>query len=161
VGEGDDVDYLEHLAREFGVRRNVTFAGRVSDEELPLLYNACDAFILCSREDRGRRGILAEGFGMALVEASSCGKPVIAGRSGGVPDAVVEGITGLLLDPCDSDAVAAAIIKVLREPDLAKTLGANGREWVEAEMNWTRAADEFARVMEKFFPQVASDKEAV
>ena len=86
---------------------------------------------------------------------------MIAGRSGGVPDAVVEGVTGLLLDPCDSDAVAAAIIKVLREPDLASTLGTNGREWVEAEMNWTRAADEFARAMEQFFPQVASDEEAV
>jgi phosphatidylinositol alpha-1,6-mannosyltransferase len=162
VGEGDDLDYLERLAREFGVRENVIFAGRVSDEELPLLYNACDAFIMCSREERGRRGILAEGFGMALVEASACGKPVIAGRSGGVPDAVVEGVTGLLVEPCDSDAVAAAIVKVLLEPELAKVLGANGRKWVEAEMNWTRAADEFERAMEKFFPQIVSGaKEAV
>ncbi len=162
VGEGDDVDYLERLAGEFGVRENVAFAGRVSDEELPLLYNTCDAFIMCSREDRGRRGILAEGFGMALVEASACGKPVIAGRSGGVPDAVLEGVTGLLVDPCDSDAVAAVIVKVLREPDLAKTLGTSGREGVESQMNWTRAADKFAQAMEKFFPQVVSGhKEAV
>jgi phosphatidylinositol alpha-1,6-mannosyltransferase len=161
AGEGDDLDYLEQLVRELGIQENVIFAGHVSDEELPLLYSACDAFIMCSREDRSRRGILAEGFGMALVEASACGKPVIAGRSGGVPDAVVEGVTGLLVEPCDSDAVAAAIVEVLREPELAKRLGANGRKWVEAEMNWTRAADEFGRAMEKFFPQVASDKEAV
>jgi phosphatidylinositol alpha-1,6-mannosyltransferase len=162
AGEGDDLDYLERLAREFGVRENVIFAGRVSEEELPLLYNACDVFIMCSREDRGRRGILAEGFGMALVEASACGKPVIAGRSGGVPDAVLDGLTGLLVDPVDSDAIAAAIIKVLGEPGLANTLGANGRKWVEAEMNWTRAANEFAWAMEKFFPQVVSShKEAV
>lgn len=162
AGEGDDLDYLERLAREFGVRRNVVFAGRVSDEDLPLLYNTCDAFVMCSREDRGRRGILAEGFGMALVEASACGKPVIAGRSGGVPDAVLEGVTGLLVDPRDSDAVAAAIIKVLREPALANTLGTGGRKWVEAEMNCSRAADEFAWAMEKFFSQVVSGhKEAV
>jgi phosphatidylinositol alpha-1,6-mannosyltransferase len=161
AGEGDDLDYLERLAREFGVRENVIFAGHVSDEELPLLYNACDAFVMCSREDRGRRGILAEGFGMAFVEASACGKPVVAGRSGGVPDAVLDGVTGLLVDPYDSDVVAAAITKVLREPGLAKTLGANGRKWVEEEMNWTRAADEFARAMERFFPQVVSVKEAV
>jgi len=167
AGEGDDVNYLERVARECGVGANVIFAGRASEEELPLLYNACDASILCSREDRGRRGILAEGFGMALVEASACGKPVIAGRSGGVPDAVREGVTGLLVDPGDSDAVAATIMKVLREPGLAKKLGANGREWVEKEMNWTRAADEFAETMEKFFPRVvfggvfSGSKEAV
>jgi phosphatidyl-myo-inositol dimannoside synthase len=162
AGEGDDLDYLEQLAREFGIQENVIFAGHVSDEELPLLYNACDAFVMCSREDRGRRGILAEGFGMAFVEASACGKPVIAGRSGGVPDAVCEGVTGLLVDPRDSDAVAAAIVKVLRDREFANRLGANGRQWVETEMNWTRAADEFARAMEKFFPPVVSgDKQAV
>jgi phosphatidyl-myo-inositol dimannoside synthase len=155
VGEGDDVGYLKQLARELGIRENVIFTGRVSDEELPLLYNACDAFVLCSREERGRRGTLAEGFGIALVEASACGKPVIAGRSGGVPDAVWNGVTGLLVDPVDSEAVAAGIVKVLQDREFAKQLGINGRQWVETEMNWARAADEFARAMEKFFPQVA------
>jgi phosphatidyl-myo-inositol dimannoside synthase len=162
VGEGDDLDYLDRLARECGVRESVIFAGRVSDEELPLLYNVCDAFIMCSREDRTRRGILAEGFGLALLEASACGKPVIAGRSGGVPDAVQDGITGLLVNPVDSEAVAAAMIKVLRERGAAKTMGDNGRKWVESEMNWTRAADEFEQAMKKFFPQVFfGGKEAV
>jgi phosphatidyl-myo-inositol dimannoside synthase len=159
VGEGDDLDYLDRLARECGVRENVIFAGRVSDEELPLLYNACDAFIMCSREDRTRRGILAEGFGLALVEASACGKPVIAGKSGGVPDAVQDGRTGLLVNPEDSEAVAAAIIKVLREPGVANTMGESGRKWVESEMNWTRAADEFEQAMKEFFPQVFSGSE--
>ncbi len=161
VGEGDDLVYLDGLARESGVRENVIFAGRVSDEELPLLYNVCDVFIMCSREDRTRRGILAEGFGLALLEASACGKPVIAGRSGGVPDAVQDGITGLLVNPLDSEAVAAASIKVLQEPGLANTMGENGRKWVETEMNWTRSADEFEQAMKKFFPQVFSgSKEA-
>lgn len=161
VGEGDDLEYLDRLAREYGVRKNLTFVGRVSDEELPLLYNACDAFIMCSREDRTRRGILAEGFGMALVEASACGKPVIAGRSGGVPDAVQEGITGLLVNPTDTAAVAAAIIRILREPGLANALGNNGRKWVEREMNWNHAAGEFERAMERFFPCAFSDSEEV
>jgi phosphatidylinositol alpha-1,6-mannosyltransferase len=155
VGEGDDVGHLHGVARGCGVEANVIFAGRASEEDLPLLYNACDAFVMCSREDRGRRGILAEGFGMALVEASACGKPVIAGRSGGVPDAVQEGVTGLLVDPSDSDALAAAIIRVLREPGLANRLGTNGRQWVEKEMNWSRSADEFACAMETFFPRVS------
>jgi phosphatidylinositol alpha-1,6-mannosyltransferase len=117
---------------------------------------------MCSREDRTRRGILAEGFGIALVEASACGKPVIAGRSGGVPDAVQDGLTGLLVNPVDSEAVAAAIVKVLREPCLANTMGENGRKWVETEINWTRAADEFEQAMKNFFPQVFSgSKEAL
>jgi len=156
AGEGDDLRYLDSLARECGVRANVIFAGRVSDEDLPLLYNACDAFIMCSRADQSRRGVLAEGFGLALVEASACGKPVIAGNSGGVPDAVQDGITGLLVNPVDSEAVAAAIVKVLREPGVADIIGENGRKWVEREMNWTRAADEFERAMKKFFPQSIS-----
>ncbi len=161
VGEGDDLDYLRRLARECGVQNNVVFAGRVSDAELPPLYNACDAFIMCSREDRTQRGILAEGFGIALVEASACGKPVIAGRSGGVSDAVQDGITGLLVDPVDTEQVAAAIIKVLLEPGVAKVLGNSGRQWVENEMNWTRAADEFHEAMAQFFPGVVCDgKEA-
>jgi phosphatidyl-myo-inositol dimannoside synthase len=162
VGDGDDLDYLDRVARECGVRDSVILAGRVSEDELPLLYNACDVFVMCSREDRTRRGILAEGFGLALVEASACGKPVIGGRSGGVPDAVRDGITGLLVDPNDPEAVAAALLRVLREPGLAKTLGRNGRVWVEREMNWTRAADEFEQAMEKFFPQATKlRKEAV
>ena len=152
VGDGDDLDYLRRLASECGVQKNVVFAGRVSDDELPLLYNACDAFLMCSREDRSPRGILAEGFGIALVEASACGKPVIAGRSGGVPDAVQEGVTGLLVNPVDAEEVAGAIIKVLREPDVAKVLGNNGRKWVESKMNWGRAANEFEQAMEQFFP---------
>ena len=162
AGEGDDLDYLERVAREYGVRENVVFAGRVPDEELPLLYNACDVFVMCSRADQTRRGILAEGFGLSLIEASACGKPVIAGKSGGVPDAVQDGVTGLLVNPVDVEAVAAAMVKVLREPEVASIMGENGRAWVEREMNWTRAAQEFEQALGKFFPQMfRGDKEQV
>lgn len=161
VGDGDDLDYLHRLAAECGVEKNVKFAGRVSDAELPILYNACDAFIMCSREDRTPRGVLAEGFGIALTEASACGKPVIAGRSGGISDAVQNGVTGVLVNPLDIEEVAAATINVLGEPSLAKALGNNGREWVEKEMNWDRAADEFQRAVEQFFPSdLSGSKEA-
>ena len=161
VGEGDDLGWLQGLAHEYGVRDNVIFAGRVSDAQLPLFYNACDVFILCSREDRTRRGLLAEGFGIAIVEASACGKPVIAGRSGGIPDAVQDGVTGLLVDPQNVDQVAEAMISLLQNPQLAQALGANGRRWVEAEMNWARAADEFQQAMEQYFPAYCRTREAV
>ncbi len=160
VGEGDDLNYLNRLALEYGVQKNVIFAGRVPDAELPLLYNACDAFIMCSREESTRRGILAEGFGIALLEASACGKPLIAGRSGGIADAVQDGITGLLLNPVDFREVATTIVRLLNEPDLAKQLGENGRRWVENEMNWTRAAEDFQRAMDFFTGTSPNGKEA-
>jgi phosphatidylinositol alpha-1,6-mannosyltransferase len=69
-----------------------------------------------------------------------------------VPDAVQEGITGVLVDPVDSEAVADAILSLLRQPDVARIMGENGRRWVESEMNWARAADEFEQALRKFFP---------
>jgi len=152
VGDGDDRSYLQRLATECGVSNNVIFTGHVADADLPLLYNLCDAFIMCSREDRTRRGVLAEGFGISLVEASACGKPVIGGHSGGTTDAVQHGVTGLLVDPVNAEEVANTILQVLREPELRQRFGENGRLWVESEMNWTRAADEFQRAMELYFP---------
>ena len=77
---------------------------------------------------------------------------MIAGRSGGMTDAVQDAVTGLLVNPLDTEEVAAAIIKLLREPGVARVLGNNGRKWVQSEMNWTRAADEFQQAMGQFFP---------
>jgi phosphatidyl-myo-inositol dimannoside synthase len=145
VGEGDDLEY--RLARECGVREHLVFAGGISDQELPLLYNCCDAFIMCSREEHSRRGVPAEGFGLALLEASACAKPVIAGRSGGIPDAVLDGITGLLVKPTDRESVSRALIEIFRDPGMARSLGENGRKWVLDEMNWNRAAQEFDRAI--------------
>jgi len=112
-------------------------------------------FVMCSRAERSRRGILAEGFGIAFLEASACNKPVIGGNSGGVPDAIRDGITGLLVDPNDADGLAGKILRVLREPDFAAELGRNGRQWVESEMNWDRAARELSAALDRFFPAVA------
>src|SRR5208282_5617208 len=152
VGSGDDIEYLDALAREFGVRKNVVFAGLVSDADLPLYYNACDVFVMSSREERNRRGVLAEGFGIAFLEASASGKPVIGGNSGGVPDAIRDAITGFLVDPNDVDELASKILLVLQEPALAAELGRNGRRWIESEMNWDRAACQLSAALDRFFP---------
>jgi phosphatidyl-myo-inositol dimannoside synthase len=149
VGQGDDLGYLDRLAHECGIREHVRFAGGISDKELPLLYNCCDTFIMCSREERSLRGPLVEGFGLALLEASACAKPVVAGRSGGIPDAVLDGITGLLVNPADPESVSRAVIDVFRNPGMARTLGNNGRRWVIDEMNWDRAAQEFHQALGK------------
>jgi phosphatidyl-myo-inositol dimannoside synthase len=149
VGQGDDLKYLDRLARECGVRDHVVFAGGVSDGDLPLLYNSCDVFILCSREEHSRRGMLGEGFGLALLEASACAKPVIAGNSGGIPDAVLDGVTGLLINPTDPESVSRAVIEMFRNPGMARSMGDNGRKWVIDEMNWDRTAQRFHLVLEK------------
>ncbi|MFZ0910913.1 MAG: glycosyltransferase family 4 protein, partial [Candidatus Acidiferrales bacterium] len=151
VGGGDDLAHLEQLAEECGVRNNVIFPGDVSDAELPLFYNACDVFVMCSREERSRRGLLVEGFGLSFLEASACGKPIVAGRSGGVPEAVRDGVTGLLVNPIDPEAVAEGIVKLLKERKMAQHLGANGRQWIQDEMNWERAAEEFQQAVLRIF----------
>ena len=126
VGEGDDLGYLSRLAASMACRRTSSLPGACQTPNFlcsttPAMPSSCAA-----AKSAARRGILAEGFGIALVEASACGKPVIAGRSGGIADAVQDGVTGLLVNPVDTEEVASAIVRLLREPDLAKRLGENG-----------------------------------
>jgi phosphatidylinositol alpha-1,6-mannosyltransferase len=143
AGSGKDDSYLYKVAQEVGVTQHVKILGRVDEADVPLLYNCCDVFIMCSRQERTRRGILAEGFGIVFLEASATGKPVIGGLSGGIPDAVRDGVTGLLVDPHDPSAIAFAILRLFCEPELARSLGRNGRKWIEEQMTWDRAAAQF------------------
>ena len=89
----------------------------------------------------------AEGYGLVFVEASLHGKPLVAGRSGGIPDAVIDGETGLLVDPLDPGDIADAITRVLGEPDLAARLGSAGRRRVLEELSWPRYSEQFARLL--------------
>jgi phosphatidylinositol alpha-1,6-mannosyltransferase len=99
------------------------------------LYNAADIYVGVSRQAQGTR---IEGFGVALAEAAACGLPVIAGRSGGLAEAVQDGETGLVVDPTDTDAVAEALGRVLGDQLLARRLGQGGRKAVETYYNWDR-----------------------
>lgn len=134
VGDGPFRQELERLAFEVGVRKHVIFAGRVSDEELPEMYALCDVFVMASREKPEACDV--EGFGMVYLEAGATGKPVVAGRSGGVGDAVVDGETGVLVDPLCPDAIASSIEMVLKNPDLAIRMGNNGRQRAVREFSW-------------------------
>ena len=77
-----------------------------------------------------------EGFGIVFLEAAACGKASIGGRSGGIPDAVLDGKTGLLVDPLRIDAVAEAIVHLLAQPEEAERMGRQGRERILAELQW-------------------------
>lgn len=148
VGGGDNRSRLELLARKVGAYGKVIFAGPLPHEELPPYYAACDIFVMLSREVRTRNGgTLCEGFGIVFLEAGGCGKPVIGGRTGGIPDAVLDGVTGLLVDPNDHNAVVKAIVSILKDGDLAHRLGSQGRKRAEREFTWDDTAEKVTDVI--------------
>ncbi|MCP4642754.1 MAG: glycosyltransferase family 4 protein [bacterium] len=133
VGRGPCLQAIVHEATRLGVRDQLLMPGKVSDETVAALYALCDVFVLPTGSGGGGQ---VEGFGLVFTEAHAHGKPVVAGRSGGVVDAVLDGETGLLVDPDDPDAVADAVIRLLEDPALAHRLGEQGRARVESELNW-------------------------
>lgn len=146
AGVGSRRDALQALVTELGLGDAVRLLGLVPDQDLPALYNAADLFVLASR----RHDLLVEGFGISCVEASACGLAVIGSRSGGIPEAVREGETGLLVDPDDPAAVAAAAVRVLEDDALRRRLGAAGRAAVEGYFNWDRVTADLLRIDREF-----------
>jgi phosphatidyl-myo-inositol dimannoside synthase len=146
AGVGSRRDALAALVAELGLADAVRLLGFVPDADLPALYGAADVFVLAS----GRHGLLVEGFGISCVEASACGLPVIGSRSGGIPEAVREGETGLLVDPDDPSAVAGAAVRLLQDEALRRRLGAAGREAVERYYNWDRVTADLIRIDREF-----------
>jgi phosphatidylinositol alpha-1,6-mannosyltransferase len=142
VGSGEEQEALEAEARALGVADRVRFLTDVPDRDLPALYNAAEIYVGVSRLMEQR----VEGFGISLAEASACGLPVIAGRSGGIPAAVRDGETGLLVDAERAEAVAEAVARLLDDPGLRARLGAAGRRAVESHYNWDRVTRDLARI---------------
>jgi phosphatidylinositol alpha-1,6-mannosyltransferase len=138
VGDGPYRSKLEKLVDETGVRAAVRFTGGVPWAELPAHFDAGNVFAMPCRTRR--KGLDVEGLGIVYLEASATGIPVVAGNSGGAPDAVLEGETGYVVDGRDVEAVAASIIKCLEDRAAARAMGAAGRAWVEREWTWDGAA---------------------
>lgn len=146
VGDGPQRRQLESLATDMGVRENVIFAGRVGAEDLPEIYALSDVFVMPSREQLETCDV--EGFGLVFLEASACAKPVVGGRGGGIPDALVDGVTGLLVNPHDSEDIASTLTRLLTDSDLAMRLGQQGRLRVVKEFNWARVGDRVQGILE-------------
>ncbi|MFJ2861660.1 glycosyltransferase family 4 protein [Kitasatospora sp. NPDC087314] len=134
VGGGPYRADLEKLADARGVRDSVRFTGSVPWEELPAHYGAGDVFAMPCRTRRG--GLDVEGLGIVYLEASATGLPVVAGDSGGAPDAVLEGETGYVVPGGSSAAAAERIVRLLRDEELRRRMGAAGRRWVERSWRW-------------------------
>jgi phosphatidylinositol alpha-1,6-mannosyltransferase len=136
VGGGPDRPRIERLARETGVAADVVLAGSVPHDELPQWYAAGDVFAMPCRERLG--GLDVEGLGMVFLEAAACGLAVVAGASGGSPDAVRAGRTGFVVDGGSAAEVAHCVAGLLADPERAAELGRGGREWVLADWTWER-----------------------
>ena len=134
VGGGPYLSTLQRLARENGVADSVVLTGSVPWAELPAHYDAGDVFAMPCRTRRA--GLEVEGLGIVFLEASATGLPVVAGRSGGSPDAVLEGETGYVVDGTSVSEVADAIAGLFDDPDRRRVMGAAGRDWVEREWRW-------------------------
>ena len=145
VGEGSYRKSLERLVDENKVKDHVTFIGRVPNDQLPKYFRCGDIFAMPSRSRLA--GLEVEGLGIVYLEASGCGLPVIAGNSGGAPDAVVDGVTGIVVDGTNINAIAAAIVRVLSDPAKRKAMGAAGNEWVSSNWNWEIWSAKFAQLL--------------
>jgi phosphatidyl-myo-inositol dimannoside synthase len=137
VGDGPERVRLEERARLRGVADRVVFAGRVTAEELPAHYALASLFVLLSRRCAAYDGL--EGYGLAFLEAASHGLPVVAGDSGGVPEAVRHGETAILVPPADPAAVVAAVLGLLDDPARRARFGAAARLWAAAH-SWENSA---------------------
>jgi len=146
VGGGPNRSTVERLAREAGVERHVVMTGSVPWEELPMHYAAGDVYAMPCRTRGG--GLDVEGLGIVYLEASATGLPVVAGGSGGAPDAVREGETGFVVGGRDVDAIADRVSRLLADPALASRMGAAGRAWVEAEWRWETQAERMRALLD-------------
>ncbi|MET9356478.1 glycosyltransferase family 4 protein [Streptomyces sp. NPDC006617] len=139
VGGGPYEKDLRRLAVETGVAASVHFTGAVPWSELPAHYGAGDVFAMPCRTRRG--GLDVEGLGIVYLEASATGLPVVAGDSGGAPDAVLDGETGWVVRGEDPNESADRITTLLADPELRRRMGERGRTWVEEKWRWDLLAE--------------------
>ncbi|HKJ31749.1 MAG TPA: glycosyltransferase family 4 protein [Balneolales bacterium] len=145
VGDGEHMPELKSLVDELKLNKNVTFLGKVPHKYVNSYYNLGVIFIMTPRTEP----LNIEGFGIVYLEANACGKPVIGSRSGGIPDAIVDGETGLLVNEENPDQLAAAIIKLLEDKKLANDMGERGRKRIINETNWDIIAEKIHKIMIK------------
>ena len=149
AGEGPDLGRLQKLVADSpfgkGLSSTVRFVGAISDEDRPLYYALSDLFVMPSRQI----GPDVEGFGLSFLEAAGFGKPSIGGRSGGVPEAILDGKTGALVDPNDSSALARVAVQLLRDDTLRHELGQNAKARAVHEFRWDKQVAGLVEVMKK------------
>ncbi len=145
IGEGPYRQYLETRVKKLQLDSHVTFIGRISYTDLPRYICLGEVFAMPARSRLA--GLEVEGLGIVYLEASACGLPVIAGNSGGAPDAVREGVTGVVVDGRDAQTVAQSISELLAAPERARQMGLAGRAWIIKEWRWQIWSERFTEIL--------------
>jgi glycosyltransferase involved in cell wall biosynthesis len=140
VGRGNHIDHYRSRVSALKITDNVSFEGFVENRLITEYFAGADLLVLPSRDK-------AEGFGMVIIEAAAVGTPAVATTVGGIPAAIVDGVTGLLVPPSNVDELAKAIKKILEDPALTKKLGDNASERIKNDFSWKKVTDEFLSVM--------------
>lgn len=138
VGDGPERPALERQVRALRLGQRVHFLGVVEEALLPVLYSLCDVFILTPHAISDSRD--PEGYGIVYLEANAFGKPVIGSRTGGVPEAVQNGVTGILVAPDGSKALADVMKQLLHDESLRLRMGQNGKQFVLEQCQWSQRA---------------------
>ena len=147
VGEGPYREHLQTLVKKHNLEASVTFIGRIQYKDLPSYICVGDIFAMPSRSRL--MGLEVEGLGIVYLEASSCGLPVLAGDSGGAPDALVQNETGLVVNGTDDQQIATAAIKLLTNIELSKKMGLAGRQWIIDNWRWEIWSKDFEKLLNK------------
>lgn len=142
--QGEYRPQLEQLIKDLNLAKNVLLVGEISTYDLPAYYQSCDIFIMVSRELPNKD---VEGFGIVYLEAGAFGKPVIAGQSGGVGDAVRHNYNGLLVNPESTSETAQAMIRLIENPPLRESLGKNGLTMVQNNYTWPERANRLMKIL--------------
>lgn len=146
VGGGPYTDTLHRLAADCGVAGDVVFTASVPNAELPGYYAMADVFAMPCRTRGG--GLDVEGLGIVFLEASATGVPVVAGDSGGAPEAVLDGRTGRVVDGRSHEQIVTAICDLLADPTTARRMGAAGREWIRRDWTWDSHAARLSELLQ-------------
>lgn len=146
AGSGNYEERLRALAKKEGVAQSVSFLGRVPFGDLPALFRSADIFASPTRERFG--GLEVEGLGIVYLEASASGVPVIAGDSGGSPDAVQLDVTGKVVAGSDIDGLAKALTELLADAQLRARMGSAGRLWMESQWSWQVIGARFRHLLQ-------------
>ena len=145
VGGGSQEKELKKLTFELGIQNDLRFTGSVPSSEVPQWLNSFDIYVALS---------IQESFGVAVLEASACNLPVIVSNAGGLPEVVVDGVTGFIVPTKDYKTAAEKILEMSQDPELREKLGKKGREFVVRNYEWS----ECANVMEQLYREVIQVK---
>lgn len=145
VGIGGDEKRLRRSVKKLKIEKNVTFVGRVSYKELPLYFRLADIFAMPARSRLA--GLEVEGLGIVYLEAGAIGLPVVAGDSGGAPDAVQDGKTGFVVSGKSRELLVEKIVFLLNNPEIAQSMGKAGRIWALEYWRWELWAQRFAEIL--------------